>query len=543
MDRLSVDLIHENINNKISFKRNFEFNSNDIIKIEKFIIDRNFKYLNVKLNPFLEVNPYIFVYLIDPNNILRLQYLSVNSKNDLVIGEDKQECSIGGYPGTIYKGEWKLVIANLKKSKEKINYTITIEGKNQFINEEIDRLGEESWVHYDKKDGVMSINNYDWNKSFLVKSKWYKGDFHTHSILSDGKMNDEVYMTTAKAMNLDFVVITEHNIIPTGWNENEKILVIPGMEITLEDGHFNILGIRKFPIEFDLIDKIRKQIEMCSIENIDTENYENEIQETIVKAILCDYRDEKSIYSVNHMMLEFWKWKFQNIRLDKIDTIEICNDPTYYLGPKSNDKVIKMLDILWDDGYRIYGIGGSDAHILPNETYDNSDERSIIGDPATFVYCDELTPNNVIDSVRQGHIYVSRGITLDISIEVTCHNEKKSYLPGDKIEICDYGIINYSINIGLENMINSFGSINATTMPLKVYFIENGKILKKIISEDKNINFTTKWNKEDFKYIRVEIRDMDDKFKGYINPIYSGSKKHQLITFKDLFDKYNQIKK
>lgn len=519
-----------NESNKDCFKRDFKFQTKNVISVEKFNMDKDFTYLNLKLSSCCDKNPVIYLMLIDPGNVLRIQYRSINSKNNLIVGIESDKCSIGTYPGIINNGEWKLMIISLEKNKENREYTVSIEAADELIDEDIDKLGEDIWVDYNKEnESLLSLSSYDWDKSFCKESRWYKGDFHTHTILSDGKMNDKLYLDTAKEMKMDFAVATEHNIVPTGWKKDDDILVIPGTEITMFDGHFNILGVRKFPLNLNLE----------SIINTYNEKSLHEMQESIVKEIVCNNRDEKALYSVNHMVLEFWKWKFLNVRLDKFDTMEICNDPTYYLGPESNDKVIKMLDVLWNDGYRIYGIGGSDAHILPTEKYDNSSERSIIGDPGTFVYCSELTPNNIIDSVRHGHVYVSRGIILDINIVVTSNDNTKSYLPGDEIEINDYAEINYSININLENINNTYGRINETHMPLKVYFRSNGVKTEKIISKEGRIDFTAKWNKDEFKYLSVEIRDMEDKFRGYINPIYHGCRGHELITFKDLFKKCN----
>lgn len=517
-----------NNKNKVCFQMEFEFQTKNDISVEKFNIDKECRYLNVKLKSYGKGNPVVFLMLIDSNNILRLQYRSINSKNNLIITKDSSKCSIGAYPGKIVKGEWKIIIISLEKKKENLKYNIIIDGLNNSIDENIDKLGDDVWVDYSKENtSLLSLSNYDWNKSFSEESRWYKGDFHTHTILSDGKMTNELYIKTAKEMNLDFAVSTEHNIVPTGWKKDDELLIIPGTEITLEDGHFNILGIRKFPLSLDL-----KKI-------IENEKFKssNEIQENIVKELVTTYRDEKAVYSVNHMVLEFWKWKFLNIRLDKFQTIEICNDPTYYLGAKSNDRVIKMLDVLWNDSYRIYGIGGSDAHILPTETYDNSNEQSIIGDPATFVYSQGLTADKIIDAVKKGHAYVSRGIVVDIDIEVTSDCKTEVYLPGDEIKITHNAEINYSINIDLENINNEYGRINETKFPIKICFIENGRRLEEIISEEGRINFATAWKENEFKYLSVEIRDMDDRFRAYINPIYHGSKKHELITFKDLFEK------
>ena len=516
----------ENVNN--SLKKEFKFQTENTISLKKFNIDSSFSYLNLKVQSDHQKNPVVYAMLIDPNNILRIQYRSINSINNIIVGKDADKCSVGTYPGNINSGEWKLIIISLESNRENYEYSVIIECINELKDEKVDKLGDDIWVDYNKEDSnLLGLTNYDWNKNFNNEKRWYKGDFHTHSIISDGKMDGRLYMKVAKEMNLDFAVPTEHNIIPTGWEMDKRLLIIPGTEITLFDGHFNILGVRKFPLELESL-----------INNYDEKNF-HEFQENIVKEVVYNSRDEKSLYSVNHMALEFWKWKFLNVRLDKFDTIEICNDPTYYLGPESNDKVINMLYELWNDGYRIYGIGGSDAHILPTETYDNSNERSIIGDPGTFVYCDKLTPNNIIDSVKHGHVYVSRGIILDINIEVISSETQKSYLPGDEIEIYDCAEIKYSINIKLENLINEFGMINKADMPLKLYFVKNGVKIEKIISKEGKIDFYDKWNRDEFKYLSVEIRDMEDKFKCYVNPIYHGHKEHKLVTFKDLFEKCN----
>lgn len=523
-----MDIDKENIKN--SFKEEFKFQTKKQISAKKFNIDKEFSYLNLKLKSDYEKNPVVYIMLIDPNNKLRVQYRSIYSKNNIIVGQDRSKCSIGTYPGIINSGEWKLIIISLENNKEDSEYSVVIKCTNNEVeNEDFDKIDEDMWVEYNNENGnLLELTNYDWNKNFNIEKRWYKGDFHTHSTISDGKMDSKLYMQVTKEMNLDFAVPTEHNIIPTAWKKDNEILIIPGTEVTMIDGHFNIIGVRRFPFNLN-IERL--------LEDYNNKNF-HDIQENIVRKIVYDEQDNRAIYSINHMVLEFWKWKFLNIELDKFNTIEICNDPTYYLGAESNDKVIKMLDILWNDGHRIYGIGGSDAHILPTETYDNSNERSIMGDPGTFVYCDKLTANNVIKSVKQGHVYVSRGILLNIYIRIK--GRECAYLPGDEIEVDDYAEINYSIDIKLENLINEYGSINKTEMPLKVYFIENGVRTERIISTEGRLDFNSNWNKDDFKYLSVEVRDMNDNFKAYINPIYHGSKEHEIITFKDLFEKYNE---
>jgi len=39
---------------------------------------------------------------------------------------------------------------------------------------------------------------------------------------------------------------------------------------------------------------------------------------------------------------------------------------------------------IWESGYRMYGIGGSDSHMAPEERYPGSDLPSIYGDPTVY---------------------------------------------------------------------------------------------------------------------------------------------------------------
>ena len=50
--------------------------------------------------------------------------------------------------------------------------------------------------------------------------------------------------------------------------------------------------------------------------------------------------------------------------LRDINCMEIINDPTYPDGPGSNDMAIRFLDQVWNEGIRVFGVGGSDSHNL-----------------------------------------------------------------------------------------------------------------------------------------------------------------------------------
>ena len=103
-----------------------------------------------------------------------------------------------------------------------------------------------------------------------------------------------------------------------------------------------------------------------------------------------------------------------------------------------------FLDLLWQEGYRIYGIGGSDSHNLIEERYDGALEPSVAGDPGTYVFSKELTPTKLLQNLRKGHIYVSRYCTLEV--EITADGE--TYLPGRTYSCWNKGSGAYTISGG-----------------------------------------------------------------------------------------------
>ena len=75
--------------------------------------------------------------------------------------------------------------------------------------------------------------------------KWYKGDFHTHTVYSDGKMTRERNIESAKNQKLDFFVATDHNIMTHYWPVDHEVVMFPGTELTSPLGHANFLFAEK----------------------------------------------------------------------------------------------------------------------------------------------------------------------------------------------------------------------------------------------------------------------------------------------------------
>jgi len=83
---------------------------------------------------------------------------------------------------------------------------------------------------------------------------------------------------------------------------------------------------------------------------------------------------------------------------------------------------------LWNQGWLLTGLGGSDSHLLPHERYEGAKDPSLIGDPVTFVYTHSLKQAALLQAVQSGHTQVSRIGKLKLT-----DNEDLEVIPGSKL--------------------------------------------------------------------------------------------------------------
>ncbi|SPY32047.1 Uncharacterised protein [Peptoniphilus harei] len=61
--------------------------------------------------------------------------------------------------------------------------------------------------------------------------------------------------------------------------------------------------------------------------------------------------------------METFEFLVDDYSLDDLKFMEIINDPTYMTSIDAVEKALKAWDLLLQNGYKIYGIGGSDSHL------------------------------------------------------------------------------------------------------------------------------------------------------------------------------------
>lgn len=81
-----------------------------------------------------------------------------------------------------------------------------------------------------------------------LPGKWYKGNLHTHSTESDGRMAPETVVQWYRSQGYDFLSLTDHRVV-TQVQSRDDFLCIPGVELNTPSvrergiGLFHILGI------------------------------------------------------------------------------------------------------------------------------------------------------------------------------------------------------------------------------------------------------------------------------------------------------------
>ena len=496
----------ENINFTISRKA-------DNLYEESFVIPHELETLYLDIRIPEECQYMGFVILRDAMGAIRLQKLLGYGEQKLAIGNDGMHTTIGGVPGRIAPGEWKLCLGIFTEYVEQRlgDKTFVLE---TVLTDEAFTITEPmgNWVWVEEESLRISPEKYHWNQVYQPESIWYKGDFHTHTRLSDGKETTVHAMEKAKDMEMDFYVPTEHNLMHTGWCDT-SLCILPGIEITTDRGHFNLFGIDEMPEK--VLDIVKSN---------GTPKLEHYVEETIKEANRKGW-----IVSLNHPFLTIWKWQYRKTSLADFQCVEIINDPTYQDAPLSNDQAIRFLDELWQDGHRIWGVGGSDSHNLLEERYEGADLPSIAGDPGTYVFCEGLSPKNLLEQVQKGHMCVTRFCKIEPRITAG----EQEYLPGDEIVVnAENTMLTYKAKIiGLKEKPKVFLVKNGEKIPVKVYEKPSGDYY---IKEETELSNQT-WN-----WVRLEVRSRHDAFLGYVNPVWCGAAAPTCHTVEEIWEKMGE---
>ncbi|SBS36088.1 PHP domain protein [Marinomonas spartinae] len=419
---------------------------------------------------------FLYLLVIDPNGALRANILLEKRRKRLAMSE--AQASVGAIKGELPTGTWRLEFVNVEgefRQLKPMQYSLDIT---------FDRPIDNAFVGVESLKGDQHIH-FDMQRSLSSESRWYRGDLHAHTNLSDGQNPLEDVLPIAKSQKLDVLFITEHNMCHGQLPEDPDCLILPAMEVTTDLGHCNIHGPAR------TLNMLGSDI----------------TSQTLLDQAIA-IKEQRGNLSINHPMMLPWHWHYDRLPLRAITSLEICCDPTWSTSPQATEKALALLTLLWNAGHRVTAVGGSDSHLTPEQRNPKATEPSIYGDPSTYVWANTLNGEAILSGIQAGHVYFERTCKLHVAIN------QGNVLPGD-----DVGDGTVTWQISVDNQDHEFYG----------QWIADGDLIAEhdLTNEAQNIQVSM----EDYAWVRVDIRrrnrekhDGQGDIDGVINAVYNGNR-------------------
>ena len=245
-----------------------------------------------------------------------------------------------------------------------------------------------------------------------------------HDAHSDGsclsqsgeKVPCPLYKTVEAAAHrkLDFIAITDHNTM-SQYNDMrelqpyfDKLLLMPGREVTTFQGHANVFGTTAF-IDFRL----------------------TSLHVPTVNKLLDQVQDLHGLISLNHpgspsgAACMGCGWTAPDTDFSRVNAIEAINGGSLD-GPRSG---IPYWQDKLNKGFRLTAIGGSDNH---DADYGPS-IRSAVGHPTTVVYAPNLSEEAILNGIRAGHVFIDIEGTPNRTLEFSANAGGTTASMGDSL--------------------------------------------------------------------------------------------------------------
>ncbi|MFC5741534.1 CehA/McbA family metallohydrolase [Dyella tabacisoli] len=388
-------------------------------------------------------------------------------------------------PGPIRPGRWTLLlgIPNIRKDSH-ASYTASLW---------FGRANDAAW-----EPALL-------NPPLRKEAGWYRGDLHMHTAHSDGSCNSQggervpcpLFLTVQGAVQrgLDFIAITEHNTTSHANAMRElqpyfdRLLLIPGREVTSFTGHANLFGTTA-PVDF--------RVGSPGVPDWNS----------LLRAIAPLH----GLISINHAIRPSgeacmgcgWTAK-PAVDMALVQAIEIVNGidaGTPFSGvPFWEQQLAK--------GYRLTGIGGSDSHNAFQNDPKNSAMTSYL--PTTVVHANELSMPAILDGIRAGHVFVDVEGSKDRLLELTAHRDRQQASMGDALSAPAGATVTFEAHVA-----HVIGATLTVWLDGKPLTSVRDSAIKEM---DQRIRFD--WTADGKPHwLRAEVRDASSRPLLIGNPIY-----------------------
>lgn len=147
------------------------------------------------------------------------------------------EATWGYTPGELELGEWAVVLGLHVVPSAGVDVVVTISTPGGHVVQDPDVVPPRLRDTERGRD--------DWPAP--AGMRWYAGDFHAHTLHSDGRLSPRQLAAMAVDSGLDFLAVTDHNTIShhaelPAISGEYGITLLPGQEVTTARGHANAFG-------------------------------------------------------------------------------------------------------------------------------------------------------------------------------------------------------------------------------------------------------------------------------------------------------------
>ena len=232
--------------------------------------------------------------------------------------------------------------------------------------------------------------------AFSQEGKWFKGNIHSHTTVSDGVVDPDKQAADYRAEGYDFLAITDHNVMLTHAHlGDENFLMLPGWErdIPIEDKVKCIHVVGLFPAD--------------TPEDAEVSRPKGDPSEMSMQDLLDQMRTENVYTVIAHPLWS--RMEPEEVRaLKDFDAIEVFNTGTERIC--HNGHAEPYWDMLLRDGKRVHGIACDDTH--------GKNPKSDRFGGWVMVSAKELTREAILEALKKGNFYSSSGPQLkDVCIE------------------------------------------------------------------------------------------------------------------------------
>ncbi len=339
---------------------------------------------------------------------------------------------------------------------------------------------------------IVVVIFFGFKSSKETKAKWYKGNTHCHSTISDG---DSAPFEVVKAYHdhgYNFLLLTDHNFlvdrdtILKPESLRKDFLMIPGEEITDKKSvHTTAFNVSEYvPFHNDkkeATDHKERLMEIRAAISTPSSLSKSDLLQLHVDGTL----KAGGIPFLNHPNFSAGLQVSDIIPVENLHHLEIYNGHPYVYnwGKDGHPSVEAKWDQLLSQGMKMYGVAADDMHNLGTEKI----QKAGLFRGWIMVQSQELSPSAIQKAIKEGNFYASNSVTLE-----TCEmNKKECTIEVDKPATLDE-------------------AANSDAIPRMDYTGEEGFTIEfigyngRVLSKTNGVKASYKPNKTD-KYVRARI--------------------------------------